>query len=47
MNPLAAGLGLLLLGAGLFFFIPAIGIVLGVIGFIGIAWGAMTSILKK
>jgi hypothetical protein len=47
MNPLAAGLGLLILGAGLFFFIPAVGIILGIVGLIGIVWGAVTSVRKK
>lgn len=47
MNPLAAGLGLLVLGVGLLFFIPPVGIMLGIVGLIGIAWGAVISFTKK
>lgn len=47
MNPLAAGLGLLVLGAGLFFFVPPVGVVLGIVGLIGIAWGIVTGVAKK
>src|SRR5215467_1325565 len=39
MNPLAVGLGLLVLGAGLFIFVPAVALVLGILGFIGVVWG--------
>jgi hypothetical protein len=39
MNPLAVGLGLLVLGAGLFIFIPAVALVLGILGLIGVVWG--------
>jgi hypothetical protein len=46
MNPLAAGLGLCILGAGLFFFIPSVGIILGIIGLAGIVWGATASSAK-
>lgn len=47
MNPLPAGLGLCVLGTGLFFFIPAVGMILGIIGLAGIVWGAVTSLTKK
>ena len=47
MNPLAAGLGLCVLGVGLFFFIPSVGIILGFIGLAGIVWGATASLAKK
>jgi hypothetical protein len=47
MSPLAAGLGLLVLGAGLFFFVPPVGVVLGIVGFIGIAWGIVADFTKK
>ena len=47
MNPLAAGLGLCVLGVGLFFFIPPVGIILEIIGLAGIVWGAATSLTKK
>ena len=47
MNPLAAGLGLCVLGVGLFFLIPPVGIILGIIGLAGIVWGAVTSLTKK
>ena len=33
MNPLAAGIGLLVIGAGLAFIMPAVGVVLIVLGF--------------
>jgi hypothetical protein len=46
MNPLAAGLGLCILGGGLFFFIPSVGIILGIIGLAGIVWGATASLAK-
>src|SRR5215467_3105594 len=39
MNPLTVGLGLLVLGAGLFIFIPAVALVLGILGLIGVGWG--------
>src|SRR5215813_8331105 len=39
MNPLAVGLGLLVLGAGLFIFIPAVALVLGILGLIGVSLG--------
>jgi len=39
MNPLAAGLGLLVLAAGLFMFLPAVAIVLGIFGLIGVMSG--------
>lgn len=41
MNPLAVGLGLLVLGAGLFIFIPAVALVLGILGLIGLAGGSV------
>jgi hypothetical protein len=47
MNPLAAGLGLCVLGVGFFFFIPPVGIMLGIIGFAGIVWGAVASLTKN
>ena len=47
MNPLAAGLGLCVLGGGFFFFIPSVGIILGIIGLASIIWGASTSLNKK
>jgi hypothetical protein len=47
MNPLAAGLGLCVLSVGFFFLIPSMGIVLGIIGFAGVVWGAVTSLTKK
>ena len=47
MNPLAAGLGLCVLGAGLFFFIPPVAIALGIIGLAGIVWGAAINFTKK
>lgn len=47
MNPLAAGLGLFALGIGLFFFIPSVAIVLGIIALTSIVWGAVASLTKK
>jgi hypothetical protein len=47
MNPMAAGLGLLVVGAGLAFLIPAVGVVLIVIGFAAVIWGAVISGFKK
>jgi hypothetical protein len=46
MNPLAAGLGLLLLGIGFTFLIPPVGIVLAIAGVIGIVWGSVISWTK-
>ena len=43
MTPLATGLGLCVLGAGFFFFIPSVGMMLGIIGLAGIVWGAVTA----
>lgn len=47
MNPLAAGLGLCVLGLAFFFFIPPVAIILGIIGTAGVVWGAVTSLTKK
>jgi hypothetical protein len=47
MNPLAAGLGLCVLGVAFFFFIPPVGIIVGIIGLAGVVWGALTSLTKK
>jgi len=47
MNPLAAGLGLCVLGGGLFLFIPPVGIMLGIIGLVGIVWGAVNGFTEK
>ena len=46
MNPLAAGLGFLLLGIGFSFLIPPVGIMLGIAGLIGIVWGSVISWTK-
>ena len=43
LNPLAVGLGLLVLGVALFFLVPPIAIMLGIVGFFGITWGAVMS----
>jgi hypothetical protein len=47
MNPLAAGLGLWVLGIAFFFFIPPVAIIVGIIGLAGAGWGAVTSLTKK
>jgi hypothetical protein len=43
MNPLAAGLGLLVVGAGLSFLTPFIGLALIVAGIIAVVWGLVIS----
>jgi hypothetical protein len=47
MNPLAAGLGLLLVGGGLSFIIPPVGIALVGAGIIAVVWGAVISFVRK
>jgi hypothetical protein len=46
-NPMAAGLGLLVIGAGLAFVFPPVGLGLLVIGAIAIVWGAVMSAVRK
>ena len=46
-NPLAAGLGLLVIGAGLAFIFPPVGLSLVVIGAIAIVWGGVMSAVRK
>jgi hypothetical protein len=46
-NPLAAGLGLLVIGAGLAFIVPFVGFSLIAIGVLAIAWGAIMSATRK
>jgi hypothetical protein len=43
MNPLALGLLLLVLGAGLFFLLPPVGLVVAFGGILGIIWGVFSS----
>jgi hypothetical protein len=47
MNPLAAGLGLVLIGAGLAFIIPPVGLALLVAGIAAVVWGAVISFVRK
>jgi Flp pilus assembly protein TadB len=47
MNPLAAGLGLLVVGAVLAFVIPPVGVTLAFCGLVGILWGAIITWVKK
>jgi len=47
VNPLAAGIGILLVGAGLTLIFPFVGIAVMVCGAIAIVWGAIISILRK
>jgi hypothetical protein len=47
MNPLAAGLGLLVVGAGLSFLTPFIGLALIFGGIIAIVWGIIISWVRK
>jgi hypothetical protein len=47
MNPLAAGLGLLLIGGGLSFIIPPVGVALLGAGMIAVVWGAVISFMRR
>jgi hypothetical protein len=47
MNPLAAGLGLLIVGAGLTLLFPLVGIALMACGVLATIWGAMISVMRK
>jgi hypothetical protein len=47
MNPLAAGLGLLVIGTGLAFIVPFVGLSLVVIGIFAIVWGGAMSAFRK
>jgi hypothetical protein len=47
MNPLAAGLGLLVVGAGLTLLFPLVGIALMVCGVMATIWGAIISVMRK
>ena len=47
MNPLAAGLGLLVIGAGLAFIAPLVGLSLLVIGVFAIVWGGVMSAMRR
>ena len=47
MNPLAAGLGLAMLGAALAFIIPPVGLGLVVVGVLAIIWGVIISWARK
>lgn len=47
MNPLAAGLGLLLIGAALAFIFPPVGLGLLVIGALATVWGGLISMIRK
>jgi hypothetical protein len=47
MNPLAAGLGLAMLGAALAFIIPPVGLGLVVVGVLAIVWGVVISWARK
>jgi hypothetical protein len=47
MNPLAAGLGLLVVGAGFAFLTPFIGLALIVAGIIAVIWGLIISWARK
>jgi hypothetical protein len=47
MNPLAGGIGLLLIGSALAFITPPIGLVLVVCGLIAVVWGVIISWVRK
>lgn len=46
-NPMAAGLGLLVIGAGLAFIFPPVGLSLLVIGALAIVWGGVMSAIRR
>jgi hypothetical protein len=46
-NPLAAGLGLLVIGAGLAFIVPLVGLSLLAIGILAVVWGGIMSATRK
>ncbi|HWP58407.1 MAG TPA: hypothetical protein VNL14_10995 [Candidatus Acidoferrales bacterium] len=46
MNPLAAGLGLIVIGIGFSFVIPPVGLVLAIAGLVGVVWGSVMSWTK-
>jgi hypothetical protein len=47
VNPLAAGIGILLVGAGLTLLFPLVGIAVMACGAIAIIWGAIISVVRK
>jgi Flp pilus assembly protein TadB len=47
MNPLAAGLGLFVIGLGLAFIVPFVGLSMLVIGIFAIVWGGIMSAIRK
>jgi hypothetical protein len=47
VNPLAAGIGILLVGAGLTLLFPLVGIAVMACGAIAMVWGAIISITRK
>jgi hypothetical protein len=47
VNPLAAGIGILIVGAGLTLLFPLVGIALMTCGAIAIAWGVVISVMRK
>jgi hypothetical protein len=46
-NPLAAGIGILMVGAGLTLLFPLIGIAMMACGVIAIIWGAILSVMRN
>jgi hypothetical protein len=47
VNPLAAGIGILMVGAGLTLLFPLIGIAMMVCGAFAIIWGAIISVMRN
>jgi hypothetical protein len=47
MNPLAAGLGLVVIGAGFAFLVPFLGVALIACGLIAVVWGVIISWVRK
>src|SRR2546428_7949879 len=47
MNPMAAGIGLVVIGAGLALVMPPVGLVLIVVGLFAVIWGVVITLFKK
>lgn len=47
LNPLAAGIGLIMVGAAITLLVPFVGLTLAACGVLAVLWGVMISTLKK
>ncbi len=47
LNPLAAGIGLIMVGAAITLLLPFVGLTLAACGVLAVLWGVMISALKK